>query len=45
MRIYLGTPLVVNAIEMVDIVTNAAIMLLFRLLIESSRSRNIGDVY
>ena len=29
----------------IDIVTNVAIILLFRLLIEPSRSRNIGDVY
>ena len=45
MVICLGTPLGLNAMGRIDIVTNAAIILLFRLLIEPSRSRNIGDVY
>jgi len=44
----LGTSLLLNAMGRIDIVTNAAIInykLLFRLLIEPSRSRKIGDVY
>ena len=45
MVICLGAPLVLNARERIDIVTNAAIILLFRLLIEPSRNRDIGDVY
>ena len=45
MVICLGAPAVLNTVERIDIVTNVAIILLFRLLIEPSRSRNIGGVY